>query len=120
MTDMFYFNDNAERIFIDQPFMTSEQAIDLCEELVNNKGLLMDDGSDYNKIALGLLGQRVVSNKSCIEKGVLEFDKDVGGVISFVSISQIDEDLYGFFVEFDDGRRSTLAMSEFDIEVLNV
>jgi hypothetical protein len=120
MTEMFYFNDNAERVFIDQPFMTSEQARDLCKELIENKNLLLDDSSNYNQFALGLLGQRVVSNKTCIEEGVLEFEKDVGGVISYISVGQVDEDLYGFFVEFDDGKKSTLAMSEFHIEVVNV
>lgn len=117
MTDMFYFNDNAERVFVDQPFMTSDQAIEFCKELVKNKSLLSEEDGDYNQFALGLLGQRVVSNKACIEEGVLEFDKGVGGIISYVSVGQVDEDLYGFFVEFDDGRKSTLAMSEFEIEV---
>ena len=120
MTEVFYFNANADRIFIDQPFMTSEQAKKLYEELIENKNLLSNNESNYNQIPLGLLGQRVVSKKTCIQDGVIEFEEDVGGVISYISISQIDEDLYGFFVEFDDGKKSTLAMSEFEIEVLGV
>jgi hypothetical protein len=123
MIEVFYFNKERERVFIPEPFMTSEQAKELYEDIINNKDLFIDKGGSYSENTLGLLGQRVIAKETKYEEGRLEFEEGVGGIISYIStdpIESLDEDIYGFFVEFDDGNKSTLSISEFEIEVLDV
>lgn len=123
MTEFFYLNERGERIFITQPFMTSEQAKELYEDIVRNKELFLDKDGDYYEITTGLLGQRVIAKQTKYKDGKLDFEEGVGGIISYISTSpleSLEEEIFGFFVEFDDGSKSTLFIDEFEIEVLDV